>query len=257
MTSAVNGTFGICCEPEDTAVYADAGFDYFECTVAWMLCASEDYRKRIAGAALPCRVANCFLPGDLKITGENIDRKRIADYVEKALSRAAECGIETIVFGSGSARDHAPDFPAERAAGQILEFVQGITPALDRYGVTLAVEPLSVPDSNMINSVGAGAALVNAVAHPRVKLLADSYHFYRMQDAMDSLVWSLPLLQHIHVATLPSRLAPGMEEFDFAPFLNVLKNGGYSKRISVECHPTADRKKDAESAIALLRRIWG
>lgn len=251
------GRFGICCNPEDTAVYADAGYDYFECSLAWFLCVSDDYRERMKAAVLPCRVANGFLPGDLKITGENIDRKRIADYVEMAVSRAAEFGIETIVFGSGGARQCAPGFPVERAAVQILDFVQSITPVLEKYGVTLAVEPLSASDCNIIQSVGAGAALVNRVAHPRVKLLTDSYHFYSENDSLESLVWSLPILQHIHVATNPSRLAPGMEEFDLAPFLNVLKNGGYSNRISVECHPSADRRREAEASIALLRKIWG
>ena len=247
--------FGYCCAPEETALYAEAGFDFFECNASAVLC-QDDCKERIAKAALPCLSANCFIPGNLKITGDNVDRAALMAHAEKVITRAGECGIPTIVFGSGGARDIPEGFPAEKAAEQILAFVQDLLPVLEKSGVTLVLEPLGIPDSNIINSVGAGASLVNRVNHSNVKLLADSYHFYKSDNALESLAWNAPLLRHIHVATTPDRLAPGMQEWDLTEFFSVLKHGGYTHGISVECYGSADKKLDAETAIAVLRKTW-
>jgi hypothetical protein len=59
-------------------------------------------------ARLPCPVVNCFVPGDLKITGPDADESRLEQYVSTALDRAREARVDTIVFGSGAAR-YIPD----------------------------------------------------------------------------------------------------------------------------------------------------
>ena len=247
--------FGYCCSPEETALYAEAGFDFFECNASAILC-QDDYKERIANAALPCLSANCFIPGNLKITGKNVDRAALMAHAEKVITRAGECGIPAIVFGSGGARDVPEGFSVEKAAAQILDFVRDLIPVLEKSGVTLVLEPLGIPDSNIINSVGAGTALVNRVDHPNVKLLADSYHFYKSDNALESLAWNAPHLRHIHVATSPDRLAPGMQEWDLTEFFSVLKHSDYSCGISVECLGGADKKTEAETAIAVLRKTW-
>ena len=283
-----NIQFGVCCDPEQTALYADAGFDFFETAVFSVLCGSDDYLKRIRDAALPCKCCNGFLPWDLKITGPEVDRVRVAEYVEKAVSRAAECGIGKIVFGSGGARRCPEGFPVEKAAEQLLEFVQNAAdwkkhfvlrqqevsnspdiirrvgvismntaPVFGRYGVTMVVEPLNLNECNVINSVAAGAVLVNRVGLPAVRLLADSYHFYKTDNEPDALVWSVPLLKHIHVATNPSRLAPGAEDWDLTGFFSILKHGGYQDLISVETGNWGDDPAAAAAnAVKLLRQTW-
>ncbi|MBR3708446.1 MAG: sugar phosphate isomerase/epimerase [Lentisphaeria bacterium] len=252
-----NIQFGVCCDPEQTALYADAGFDFFETAVVSVLWGSDDYLKRIRDAALPCKCCNGFLPWDLKITGPEVDRVRVAEYVEKAVSRAAECGIGKIVFGSGGARRCPEGFPVEKAAEQLLEFVQNAAAVFGRYGVTMVVEPLNLNECNVINSVAAGAVLVNRVGLPAVRLLADSYHFYKTDNEPDALVWSVPLLKHIHVATNPSRLAPGAEDWDLTGFFSILKHGGYQDLISVETGNWGDDPAAAAAnAVKILRQTW-
>ena len=41
--------FGYCCAPEETALYAEAGFDFFECNASAVLC-QDDYKERLAQA---------------------------------------------------------------------------------------------------------------------------------------------------------------------------------------------------------------
>ena len=47
-----------------------------------------------------------------------------------------------------------------------------------------------------------------------------------------------------------------MQEWDLTEFFSVLKHGGYTHGISVECYGSADKKLDAETAIAVLRKTW-
>lgn len=189
--SVKNISFGACCSPADAGIYADAGFDYFECCICETFHPDKPdneaggYRSAFAGAALPCKAGNGFLPwSGWKVTGPDPDSAALTDYVENAVRRAASCGLETIVFGSGGARQCPDDFPVENAAEQIERFILNAIPVFEKYGMTMVIEPLC--DCNMISSVAAGAVLARKISHPCVRLLADSYHFLRTDKAFDA-----------------------------------------------------------------------
>jgi len=98
------------------------------------------------------------------------------------------------------------------------------------------MEPLSSGDTNMINTVADGAAVVAEVNNRCFRLLVDSYHWMREKDSLASISSNGALLAHAHIATATNRLAPGAEPCDFAPFFAALKNAGYNGRISIECN---------------------
>lgn len=249
-------SFGVCCAPEKASIFADAGFDFFEPSVYSFLMKDEDYLKKVKASPIPCHCCNGFIGGDIKLTGVELDKNKTFEYVETALKRTAECGVKKIVFGSGGARRCPDGFPMEKAASQLLEFVREAAPLFEKYGVTMVVEPLCTAECNIINSVAAGAALVNAANHNSIKLLADSYHFYKSDNELDALTWSVPLLRHIHIATMPARLGPGMEEWDFTEFFSVLKHGGYEGDISVEGAWGDDPASIAPKAVEILHKTW-
>lgn len=255
--------FGICCEPEITEIYADAGFDYFECSISAVFQGGKSdaeatgYAERLAKAALPCRTGNGFIPAAYRITGPEVDRAANREYSERVIRRAAECGLETMVFGSGGARRCPDGFSMETAALQVQTFLEDMIPALEKYGMTIAIEPLNTAECNILLSVAAGAVLTARIGHPRIRLLADSYHFLKTDLSLDSLTWSMPLVRHVHLGTVPNRLAPGQEECDgLKTFLAVLKHGGYRGRMSIESGHGPDLRKDARESIAYLRETW-
>ena len=101
---------GVCADPKFGTALADAGFTFIELHVQNNLKTLEDEAAfqtewaRIQTSPIPAPVANCFVPGSLKITGPEADLAKLEAYVEIALSRAAQAGMDTIVFGSGGAR---------------------------------------------------------------------------------------------------------------------------------------------------------
>ncbi|MEI8311317.1 MAG: hypothetical protein WCH98_11235, partial [Verrucomicrobiota bacterium] len=79
--------FGVCGTPSIAASAAQAGFDFFESSVGALLKPREPEDAFLAALAesraaeLPCPVVNCFVPGDLKITGPDVDFPALEEYV--------------------------------------------------------------------------------------------------------------------------------------------------------------------------------
>jgi sugar phosphate isomerase/epimerase len=232
--------FGVCGDLKIAAIAGRASYDYMEWTVAELLkpreseevfCAALD---NLRTAALPYPVANCFVPGDLKLTGPEVDSGALRDYVTTTMQRAERAGVEVIVFGSGGARRIPEGFDPEAAWEQLVAFCRMVGPLAHDHGVKVVVEPLNLAECNVLNTVDECATLVNEVAHPGIRLLVDAYHLMRDDDSYDDIVKHGDLLGHLHIATVPNRHAPGAEPCDFSPFFLALAKANYKGRLSIE-----------------------
>ena len=234
---------GVCADPKFAPALADAGFDFIELHVQNHLQTLADDTAfapelaRIQAAPIPAMAANCFLPGRLKVTGPDVDMMALEQYVTLVFSRAEKAGTGSIVFGSGGARKIPAGFDRNIAGQQLVEFGKLCGPIAQKHNVMIVVEPLNMSQGacNVLTSIGESGRYVEAVDHPNVRLLADSFHWGLDGDSYDDLVTYGHLLRHIHVATVDSRLPPGFEPCDaFGPFFAALKAGGYAGPISIE-----------------------
>jgi sugar phosphate isomerase/epimerase len=252
--------YGVCGEPGIAPILAEAGYDFVELHVQRDLVtekgeeAFEPRLEQIREMPVPAAVANCFVPGALKITGPDVDLRALERYVTVALDRAGRAGIETIVFGSGGARRVPEGYPRENAWEQLLDFGRMTAPIAAEHGITLVVEPLSRRECNVLTSVSESAAYVREVDHPSMWLLIDAYHWGRDQDSYQDLVDAMPLIRHAHIATYASRMAPGVDSCDFSPFFRALRAGGYAGGLSIESQ-WGDLEEEAPVALAELRRL--
>ena len=203
---------------------------------------------------LEATVANCFVPSQLKITGPDVDWTALQAYARTAFARAARAGLDTIVFGSGGARRIPESYDRDAAWAQLIDFGKMIGPLARAEGITVVVEPLNRRECNVFNSVGESAAYVRAVDDANVALLVDAYHWALEDDSYDELVEVMPLIRHAHIATYSSRMAPGLEPCDLAPFLAALRAGGYDGRLSIEGKWTA-LEENARPALDTLRAL--
>ncbi len=252
--------FGVCGNMKLASVAAQDGYDYMEWSVAELLRPRESEEafeasfSALKSATPPFQAANSFVPGDLKITGPNVDAPALEAFVRTTMERAARFGLDIIVFGSGGARQIPEGFDRQRAHEQLVTFCRMVGPIAHGHGVTIAVEPLNKAECNVLNTVAECAALVNEVAHPAIRLLVDAYHMMRDGDAFESIVEHGHLLVHAHIATIPSRFAPAAEPCDVAPFFDALKKVRYKGRISIEGkipHP----ETELPAALAMMRNL--
>lgn len=255
---------------------AALGYHYIELPVS-CLCVEGDpeefyaNRRALNRAALIPEAFNCFLPGDLKVVGDEVDWPRVERYVALALDRAEEVGARVMVFGSGAARRAPEGYPLEDALHQIRYFL-GI--CADYAGsLTVAVEPLSATQTNTLNLLGDVTLLVRELGRPEVRVAPDSVHMDHAAESWDSITAAADLLAHAHIAdrgsavpgTPPPAAAPGAPLLDAVSgtppsgavadlpgFLAALRDAGYDGRLSIECS-LPDFPAAAAQALAYLQ----
>jgi len=252
---------GICCHPKDVEGIEGDAFDFIEVNVQGFLVpelGESDFlphleeARRAGEAGRPVKAANCFLPGNLKCVGPEMDAVRLMRYAESAFSRAARAGIGTIVFGSGGARTAPEGYPAERAMTDFVGVLRMCGPIAQRHGVTVVVEPLNKSECNFINSLAQGAEAVEACAHPSVRLLADFYHMLKDGEPASEILRFGHLIRHTHAAELAGRAFPGKSRENFRPFFQALREVRYAGPVALEC-AWENLRADLEPSTRYLR----
>ncbi len=252
---------GVCKSNKDAADMKAAGFDFLEGNVGGLFVPDKpeaDFEKNLAqlkGLAIPVLAVNGFLPSSMKIVGPDAKPDAAATYAESALRRAGVANIKTIVFGSGGARKIPDGFDAAKAREQFIAFAKRIAPAAAKAGVTLVLEPLNRKETNFINSVTEGAAIVDAVAQPAFKLHADIYHMLQEDEQPDAITKAGARILHVHVAQKGTRIAPMPGGTDFRPYFKALKGIGYRGLLSLECG-WKKGETDPAKACAFIREQW-
>ncbi len=254
--------FGVCGDISLASTAAQADYDYAEWSVSALLKPreSEDvFRASLEAlhtARLPYPVLNCFVPGDLKITGPDVDTAALKDYVRISMVRAEAASVDVIVFGSGGARCVPDGFDPRVAYDQLVAFCRMVGSLAHDHGVTVVVEPLNKLECNILNTVDECAALVQEVAHPGIRLLVDAYHLLLDGDSCESIATHGNLLAHVHIGTIPNRLAPAAEECDFSAFFDALAKARYTGRVSIEGN-IPNPQVELPAALTLMRKLSG
>jgi sugar phosphate isomerase/epimerase len=251
--------FGSCAGIDDMPKLAEWGFDYVELPASAVMPEATDeefatQRERIRSAGITPEAYNCFLPGDLKIVGPGLDSARIDNYVRTALMRMSELGGKVAVVGSSGSRNIPDGFSYDDALGQLKQFFRMAGDVAKSYGMYIAIEPLNSRESNIIHTTMEARDLARELAHTHVHVLADLYHMHAEQEPFTNLLVIGDYLEHVHIAT-PERKAPGIGDFDFAEIFSILKETGYTERISMEAGVN-DYDTDMPRALAIMREEW-
>jgi len=250
---------GICASLADAAALRSAGCDFIEEGVRRLFIPDgpesqfETKLAELGKAALPVPACNGFIPGTLKAVGPEANPEAIVAYADTALRRAARAGVKTIVWGSGESRRIPEGVPRAKAEEEFRGLAVRIAPLAARSDVVLALEPLQSAETNFINTLREGAAVVEAVGHPSFRLLADFYHMARESETPDSIDRFGTLIRHCHIAEKDKRTPPGTAGDDFRPFLKALRRTGYRGLMSLECR-WENVAREAPGALAALRK---
>ncbi|MCX8053064.1 MAG: sugar phosphate isomerase/epimerase [Armatimonadetes bacterium] len=250
--------FGCCVGLDKVRAVQEAGYDYVELPVATVKAELsetefEPILEEIRSLEIVPEAWNCLLPGDMKVTGPEVDKYRVERYLRTAFERIEELGGEVVVFGSGGARNVPDGFPMEEAQDQIVEFLTLAGQIAGMHGLVVAIEPLNSKESNIINSVAQGLEFVRRADHPFVKVLADLYHIDEEQEPLDHVVNAGNDLVHTHTADT-GRYYPGSGSYPHREFFERLRSIGYNDRMSVECK-WDDFETECVKALEFLRKL--
>lgn len=260
--------FGICgsmvaTQPDGTGVEVieqarAIGYDYLELSLAHLAALSpaafDTLRARVEAAGLPVEACNNFFPRAVPLTGAAVDWPQVRRYTQLAVNRAAELGVRVIVFGSSAAKNVPAGFPMYRAWQQIVTALNLVADEVGRKGIEIAIEPLNRQESNIVNSVAEGLALMHRVKRAEVRMLADYYHMAVEKEDPAILRQVGVDLRHVHFARLEGRAFPNEIEPGYAAFFGMLKAIGYDGRVSIEAFSN-HFQADAVQALDVLRRL--
>ena len=250
--------FGLCGGDDEITYAALAGYEYMErkvCDYLSPLKNDLEFKQifRAVNNSLPAPVVNCFLPGELPVTGPEVNTLDLEDYCSTLFSRAAECRVEMVVFGSGGQRRIPEGFTRSIAYNQLKDFAIIAERYARKNEIIILLEPLNSQETNVFNTLEESAEFVRELDLPNFKLLADLYHMMMEDEDPQAIIDNVDIIYHMHIATAPNRFIPGSEVCDLPEFLAAVKKSGYDKDLSIEARSEPSTYK-LESAMKYMKK---
>lgn len=240
------------------------GFDYVEPQVIKvMLLNDAEFQARsdhARAARIHVEAMNSLTPADLKVVGPAVDRTRVRDYVQKALSRAETLGAKVVVFGSGDSRRVPEGFSRERAWLQLVEFLHMLGDEItrNRYEMVIGIEALRHEESNIVNTTAEAYNLAVQANHPKVHIIVDFFHLASEGEDPAIIPYLKDQIVHLHFADASrGRMYPRVEFTHplYRPFFEAIRQIGYQGRISLEAY-TNDFQVDAPAGLKAIRALY-
>ncbi len=251
--------FAVCYKVEEFPKIQAAGYQYVESNVSRFLVPDKsefefkenlDLKNRLGARIISC---TSLFPGTLKITGPETLHPEALAWADTAFRRAEEAQIPFIIFGSGTARKVPDGFSKKKATEQFISFCKQLAPIAAKYHVTVLVEPLNTQETNLINSLAEGAAVVKVVNHPNIKLLCDIYHMLKENEPASEIIKYSSYIRHCHIAEKEVRSSPGTQGDDFTSYFQALKTIHYKGCLSIECNWT-DADQELVPALEYMKK---
>lgn len=185
-------------------------------------------------------------PKDLHVTTpDNAARERSWAHVRYLVDLCADLGPGGVmVFGSPKQRSSTGGSSREEATCRLVEGLAGVAPYAVERGVTVLLEALPEPDTDVVTTLDEAAAIVRQIDSPGLRTMFDSHNAVKEAEPHAALVERhFDLIRHVHLNEMDGR-HPGTGTYDFKPVLQVLGKRGYQGWLSVEVFdfsPGADR----------------
>jgi sugar phosphate isomerase/epimerase len=182
-------------------------------------------------------------------------RVRARAYVEAIVDFAGKFNAPAIV---GSIQGRAEGgVSRDQALAWLREAMEELGPRAEAFGVPLLLEPLNRYETNLINTLADGVALLQSLKTKNVKLLADLFHMSIEEASIAvSLRAAGPHVGHVHFAD-SNRRAVGFGHTDMVPVVQALRDIGFSGYLAAEILPLPDSESAARQTIAAFKKFFG
>jgi len=189
----------------------------------------------------------------LTLTDVNEDlRKKAISFITDMISFGAKFGAPAITgsmqgnVAAGIERSQALDWLSE-----------GLT-RLDKHaqlnGVKLIYEPLNRYETNLLNTIGDGAAYLTSLKTTNTTLLADLFHMnIEEADIAESISKFSSFIGHVHFAD-SNRKPIGFGHTEMSKIAQALKDSSYNGFISAEAFPWPDEDAAAKQTITSFNK---
>ncbi len=181
-------------------------------------------------------------------------RARCLQRLKGHCDLAARVGAGVIIGGiRGRLSQDAGARPAQERRGR--EALRECAAYAGERGVTLFIEPVNRYETDIVNTLSDGLALISEIGLANLKLLPDTFHMnIEEADPAAAIASAGSAVGYVHCAD-SNRLAPGWGHFDFPGFFAALDAIGYRGTVGIEALPKPDDESAARQAIACIRGL--
>jgi D-psicose/D-tagatose/L-ribulose 3-epimerase len=188
-------------------------------------------------AGIGILVCGVFGPERNLSSANQSERQNAENYLQWCIEAAAELG-SPVVTGPMYSAVGKPRL--EDAAAREAEWDRAVA-GLQKFGdyaeslnVRLAFEPLNRFETDMVNIVEQGLALIEAVDSPAVGLHLDTFHMHlEEKDSAAAIRLAGPRIYHFHAAE-NDRGVPGTGQVNWAAVGDALKDVDYQGAVVIE-----------------------
>ncbi|MGW2785113.1 hydroxypyruvate isomerase family protein [Streptomyces populi] len=177
----------------------------------------------------------------------------LSDQVLRALDRAVDAGVLNLSVMSGDTGS-ATD---EEAIAICAEGIAPLAQRAEQAGVGLLLEPLNTKvdhPGHQCRTTAWGAAVVDLVGSPALRLLYDVYHMQLMEgDLLRTISTHLDRIGHLHTAGVPGRQElDHRQEVNWPAIALLLRERGYGGFVGHEFIPRGNPEDALRQAHALF-----
>ena len=192
-------------------------------------------RQAFEASGLECTVCAILPAGINPISPSASVRKAALAHLVRCIETAAELGAQKV---GGPLFAPIGYLPGRRRTQDewnwVVESFQALGDVLDANKVNLAIEPVNRSETFFLNTVAEASALCEAVAHPRIGVLIDTFHANIEEKNIAAAVRSLgSRLMHLH-ASENDRGLLGSGHVDFPGIAAALKAISYDGYLMIE-----------------------
>ncbi len=212
------------------------GFDGVEVT----LIRKNEFAASEIGRALRAHDLHCtvcaVLPPELSLITDNEQiRSLTVAHLSDCIKLTAEAGADLIAGPLYAPVGYLPGRRrTEEEWKRAVDGYQQLGPVLDQYGVDFCIEPLNRFETYFLNTTADAVALFDAVGHPRVGMLWDTFHANIEEKQLgDALRLSAPHLKHVHTCE-NDRGTPGSGHVDWRSVFAELSAMRYDGWLTIE-----------------------
>ncbi|MHA1273296.1 MAG: sugar phosphate isomerase/epimerase family protein [Promethearchaeota archaeon] len=182
-------------------------------------------------------------------------RRKAIERTEKYIDFARETG-SLVIIGLIRGRYNYENNPKKEKSNIKISLKECVKIA-ENNNVILVFEPINSFEIDSFHTISEAIDLIDEIGSDNLKLLVDTFHVNLEEDPV--LIWEYlgkitDYVKHIHLADT-TRRAPGSGHFDFKNFLNIFKEHGYDRFVSIETIMKPSFKEVAKDSIEFLKII--
>ena len=214
------------------------GFDLIEVAFEDMaLIDAELLAEHAANVGLDILVCGAYGPGRNLVSADAAERAATAAYVRGLIDAAVICGSEVVAgpaYGAVGKTPAADPAARQRERDLAAAELRPLAAYAGDHGVRLALEPLNRFETDLINVVEQGLALVEAVGSPHIGLHLDTFHMHlEERDSAAAIRAAGDRLFHFH-ACENDRGTPGRGQVAWPAIAAALADVGYGGPVVIE-----------------------